>query len=63
MALHRHSNALVGILPPDADASVALLGDTERPDVTYADIGGLDIQVLEISNTRNKKSVKQLSFH
>ena len=36
VALHRHSNALVDILPPEADSSISLLSDSERPDVTYA---------------------------
>jgi hypothetical protein len=35
VALHRHSNALVDVLPPEADSSISLLGDNERPDVTY----------------------------
>lgn len=35
VALHRHSNALVDILPPEADSSISLLSDTEKPDVTY----------------------------
>ncbi|KAJ3306155.1 26s proteasome regulatory subunit 6B [Kappamyces sp. JEL0829] len=48
VALHRHSNALVDILPPEADSSITLLGDQEKPDVTYSDIGGLDIQKQEI---------------
>ncbi|KAJ3314673.1 26S proteasome regulatory subunit 6B [Boothiomyces sp. JEL0838] len=48
VALHRHSNALVDILPPEADSSISLLGDNEKPDVTYSDIGGLDIQKQEI---------------
>lgn len=61
VALHRHSNALVDILPPEADSSISLLGlliyihvitrgigDQEKPDVTYSDIGGLDIQKQEI---------------
>ena len=48
VALHRHSNSLVQILPPEADSSISLLGDQERPDVTYSDIGGLDIQKQEI---------------
>ncbi len=48
VALHRHSNALVDILPPEADSSISLLGDHERPDVTYADIGGYDMQKQEI---------------
>jgi len=48
VALHRHSNALVDILPPEADSSIALLQAHEKPDVTYADVGGLDIQKQEI---------------
>ncbi|OMJ11860.1 26S protease regulatory subunit 6B-like protein [Smittium culicis] len=48
VALHRHSNAVVDILPPEADSSIALLGADERPDVSYSDIGGLDMQKQEI---------------
>jgi 26S proteasome regulatory subunit T3 len=48
VALHRHSNSLVAILPPESDSTIQLLGDTEKPDVSYADIGGLDIQKQEI---------------
>jgi len=48
VALHRHSNALVDILPPEADSSISIVGENEKPDVTYNDIGGLDIQKQEI---------------
>jgi len=48
VALHRHSNALVDVLPPEADSSIAMLGENEKPDVTYSDIGGLDIHKQEI---------------
>jgi 26S proteasome regulatory subunit T3 len=48
IGLHRHSNAVVDILPPEADSSVSMLQMTEKPNVTYADIGGLDIQKQEI---------------
>ena len=48
VALHRHSNSLVDILPPEADSSIAMLGVDEKPDVTYADVGGLDMQKQEI---------------
>ncbi|KAL4918873.1 P-loop containing nucleoside triphosphate hydrolase protein [Aspergillus aurantiobrunneus] len=48
VALHRHSNALVDILPPEADSSIAMLGENEKPDVSYADVGGLDMQKQEI---------------
>jgi 26S proteasome regulatory subunit T3 len=48
VALHRHSNAVVDVLPPEADSTITMLGETEKPDVTYSDIGGLDIQKQEI---------------
>ncbi|GBB90206.1 hypothetical protein RclHR1_01710006 [Rhizophagus clarus] len=48
VALHRHSNSLVDVLPPEADSSIAMLGSDEKPDVTYSDVGGLDIQKQEI---------------
>merc|ERR1712036_170671 len=48
IALHKHSNALVDILPPESDTSIQMLGDGERPNVSYSDIGGLDIQKQEI---------------
>jgi len=48
VALHRHSSALVEVLPSEADSSIQLVGANERPDVSYADIGGLDIQKQEI---------------
>lgn len=48
VALHRHSNSLVDILPPEADSSIAIVGDNQKPDVTYADVGGLDMQKQEI---------------
>lgn len=48
VALHRHSNALVDILPPEADSSISMLSADERPDVKYSDVGGLDQQKQEI---------------
>lgn len=39
VALHKHSNALVDVLPPEADSSIAMLTAEEKPDVSYADIG------------------------
>jgi len=47
-ALHKHSNALVDVLPPEADSSIQLLTQDEKPDVRYTDVGGLDIQKQEI---------------
>eukprot|EP00455_Lapot_gusevi_P033538 TRINITY_DN3668_c0_g1_i3.p1 TRINITY_DN3668_c0_g1~~TRINITY_DN3668_c0_g1_i3.p1 ORF type:complete len:406 (+),score=154.55 TRINITY_DN3668_c0_g1_i3:66-1283(+) len=48
VALHRHSNSVVDILPPEADSAISLMQMTQRPDVTYSDVGGLDIQKQEI---------------
>lgn len=48
VALHKHSNALVDVLPPEADSSIAMLTADEKPDVSYADIGGMDIQKQEM---------------
>eukprot|EP00835_Amoeboradix_gromovi_P000927 NODE_35_length_31537_cov_0.293403.p9 type:complete len:340 gc:universal NODE_35_length_31537_cov_0.293403:2343-1324(-) len=48
VALHRHSNAVVSILPPEADSSIQLMNKDETPDVRYEDIGGLDSQKQEI---------------
>ena len=36
------------ILPPEADSSISLLSDAERPDVKYSDVGGMDVQKQEI---------------
>ena len=44
VALHKHSNALVDVLPPEADSSISMLGADEKPDVSYSDIGGMDLQ-------------------
>eukprot|EP00668_Euglena_longa_P029273 GGOE01036619.1.p1 GENE.GGOE01036619.1~~GGOE01036619.1.p1 ORF type:complete len:396 (+),score=175.95 GGOE01036619.1:138-1190(+) len=48
VGLHRHSNACVAILPPETDSSIQLLSAQEKPDVSYLDIGGLDMQKQEI---------------
>eukprot|EP00613_Pedinella_sp_CCMP2098_P012231 CAMPEP_0171662834 /NCGR_PEP_ID=MMETSP0990-20121206/45798_1 /TAXON_ID=483369 /ORGANISM="non described non described, Strain CCMP2098" /LENGTH=405 /DNA_ID=CAMNT_0012245345 /DNA_START=88 /DNA_END=1305 /DNA_ORIENTATION=+ len=46
VALHRHSHSVVGVLPPESDSTVQLM--VTKPDVTYADIGGNDIQKQEV---------------
>lgn len=33
VALHKHSNALVDILPPEADSSISMMSAEDRPDV------------------------------
>ena len=48
IALHRHSHSVVDILPNETDASIQLMQMGEKPDVTYSDVGGLDIQKQEI---------------
>ncbi|KAF5293947.1 hypothetical protein FQR65_LT10961 [Abscondita terminalis] len=48
VALHKHSNALVDVLPPEADSSISMLQADEKPDVQYSDIGGMDMQKQEI---------------
>ena len=48
VALHKHSNALVDILPPESDSSITMLSADEKPDVSYVDIGGLDLQKQEM---------------
>lgn len=48
IALHRYSNSVVDILPPEADSAITMMQMTEKPNVSYADIGGLDIQKQEL---------------
>ncbi len=48
VALHKHSNALVDVLPPEADSSISMLQPDEKPDVSYSDIGGMDMQKQEM---------------
>lgn len=51
VALHRHSSAIVDVLPPEADSSIPVVGEEEKPNVTYSDIGGMDVQKQEIKET------------
>ena len=48
VALDKNSKAVVDVLPPELDSSVSLLGADEKPDVSYADIGGMDMQKQEV---------------
>ena len=50
VALHKHSNALVDILPPEADSSIAMLQADEKPEVSYADIGGKKVYFVSENN-------------
>ncbi|KAL6554573.1 hypothetical protein OROHE_007596 [Orobanche hederae] len=51
VALHRHSNALVDVLLPEADSSISLLSQSEKPDVTYNNTYNLD----KVSVDRRRK--------
>jgi 26S proteasome regulatory subunit T3 len=46
VALHRHSHSVVEILPPESDSTIQLM--QQKPDVTYSDIGGMDMQKQEV---------------
>lgn len=46
--MHARSGAVVNILPPDTESAVQMMKMAEKPDVTYADVGGLDMQKQEI---------------
>lgn len=48
VALHRHANSIVDVLPPESDSTIQALQMTEKPDVTYEEIGGLDMQKQEM---------------
>jgi 26S proteasome regulatory subunit T3 len=48
VALHRGSHAVVDVLPSDADSTIQAMQMSEKPDVTYDDIGGMDMQKQEM---------------
>lgn len=48
VALHKQSNCLVDLVPPEADSTISMLSPEEKPNISYADIGGLDMQKQEI---------------
>lgn len=71
VALHKHSNALVDVLPPEADSSIAMLTADEKPDVSYSDIGMYasmrttpENGILQVGWTyKSKKCEKLWNFH
>jgi 26S proteasome regulatory subunit T3 len=46
--MHRHSYSVVDILPSESDAAIQMMQVQEKPDVTFADIGGCDTQKQEL---------------
>ena len=49
VCVHPRSSAVVDILPPQADNDIKIM--TEKPKVTYQDIGGLDVQKQELQES------------
>ena len=46
VALHRGSHSIVDVLPPEGTTRVSIV--TEKPNISYSDIGGLDMQKQEV---------------
>ena len=63
VALHRHSNSLVEVLPPESDSSIVMMSQSERPTETYQDIGGLDAQKQEIREAVELPLVQADLYH
>ena len=55
VALHKHSNALVDVLPPEADSSISMLGADEKPDVSYSDTGRFTPHRLAVAGQRQRQ--------
>ena len=48
VALNKQTLAVMGVLPPSYDPIVTGAEIIEKPDITYAEIGGLEPQILEL---------------
>lgn len=48
VGMHKSANTVVDILPPEADSTIQMMQISEKPDVTYNDIGGYDLQKQEM---------------
>lgn len=51
VALNKTTLAIIGVLPESYDPSVVASEIVTKPDVTYADIGGLEEQIREVKET------------
>ena len=51
VALNQNNLTVVNIFPAKKDKNVAAMEIDEKPEVTYADIGGLDTQITEVKET------------
>jgi 26S proteasome regulatory subunit T3 len=48
VCLHKFSNAVIDVLPPEMDSTIQMMRADQKPDVSYADVGGLEEQKQEI---------------
>ena len=48
VALHKSTNAVVKVMPNETDAQIQMMQVTQKPDVSYQDVGGLDQQKQEV---------------
>ena len=51
VALNQNNLTVVNVFPAKKDKDITAMEIDEKPDVTYADIGGLDTQITEIKET------------
>lgn len=51
VALHKHSHAVVDILPSESDVQIQMMKVNDKTDVSWNDIGGLDVQKQEIKES------------
>jgi proteasome regulatory subunit len=51
VALNQKNLGVVSVFPPKKDKNVAAMEIDEKPETTYADIGGLDTQITEVKET------------
>lgn len=51
VSMNQQSFAVIDVLPWEKDPAVATMEVEERPNITYADIGGLEPQIQEIKET------------
>lgn len=51
VALNQKNLGVVSVFPPKKDKNVSAMEIDEKPETTYADIGGLDTQITEVKET------------
>lgn len=48
VALHKHAHSVVDILPNEADVNIQMMKVQDKSDVSWSDVGGLDVQKQEM---------------